>query len=91
MGARAAASVAASNCESAKLLAFSAASSCWLVTPSMPQTLSLLELALRAQVVFACSAPNVSNKHVDDLRITPSAVTKWISRFIDKHFDGLAD
>lgn len=49
-------------------------------------------LALRAKIVLACAQPGATNKQVaDDLRITPSTVTKWRSRFVDKRLEGLAD
>ncbi|MCQ4152386.1 IS630 family transposase [Rhodococcus qingshengii] len=49
-------------------------------------------LALRAKIVLACAQPGAVNKQVaDDLRITPSTVTKWRSRFVDKRLDGLTD
>ncbi|MGC0367536.1 transposase [Rhodococcus sp. 27YEA15] len=41
---------------------------------------------------MACAQPGASNKQVaDDLRVTPSTVTKWRSRFIDKRLEGLTD
>ncbi|MFB7860159.1 IS630 family transposase [Rhodococcus qingshengii] len=49
-------------------------------------------LALRAKIVLACAQPGATNKQVaDDLRITPSTVTKWRSRFVDKRLEGLSD